>query len=92
MKLEINGRKLLGFQVADMNGEYPEDYYSFEVLPLETCLVILLKDQTRWRLIPIFEGDIEEPTIYAMVGGVETIVSNYEDIPDDYDELGGRIR
>jgi len=58
--------ELIGFQVVDGNGEYPSDdtpFYSFEVLTLEHALRIQATDPKRWRLLPIYDGDVEEPTL-----------------------------
>jgi hypothetical protein len=55
-------KRPIGYQVVDGNGNYPDGYYSFQILTLRESLSIFQKDKKRWRLLPIFKGDIEEPT------------------------------
>lgn len=61
-------KKLLGYQLVTKDGEYPACHYSFEVYPLTDLLLLRLqmKKPMDWLLMPIHEGDIEEPTV---VGG-----------------------
>jgi hypothetical protein len=55
-------RKRLGYQLIDANCEMPRGWVSFGIYTLADCRRVKNKDTKRWRLVPIFEGDIEEPT------------------------------
>lgn len=73
-------RKLLGFQLCDAAGKNiqgdandPLALASFEVLHLDVIGNVaraLSRDDGRFLFMPIFEGDIEEPTVYR-AGRVE---------------------
>jgi len=61
--------KLLGFQLADKRGiniqgdsNDPTYLASFEILAPQAALKVI-KYYRNFLLMPIFEGDIEEPTI-----------------------------
>jgi len=60
----------IGYQVVDSNGDSPAGMWSWEVYPLKTCLEAQAKDEKRWRLLPIYEDTIEEPTIFDEAGRV----------------------
>ena len=65
-------KKIIGFQIVSNDGknEIPECFYSFEYfvdINLATLWLELEKSNPeygifRWVILPIFEGDIEEPT------------------------------
>lgn len=56
--------KVLGFQIVEARtNDPPEGMASYEIYPLVDCLRWLeLNDRTRYHLLPVFEGDIEDPT------------------------------
>lgn len=64
--------KLIGYQIIsdDYKKEIPECFYSFEVIEdvgvAEQWLMLEKKNpqygEFRWVLLPIFEGDVENPT------------------------------
>jgi hypothetical protein len=64
--------KLIGYQIVSNDGknEIPTCFYSFEVIDdfsvAEKWLILEKKKPEhgnfRWVVLPIFEGDIEEPT------------------------------
>ena len=64
--------KLIGYQIVSNDGknELPSCFYSFEVIEdvgvAELWLLYEKKNPEhglfRWVLLPIFEGDVEEPT------------------------------
>ena len=65
-------RKLLGYQLADKDGvniqgddEDPTGLNSFDVMPHEVANLVMqdLGDEADILLMPIFEGDVEEPRI-----------------------------
>lgn len=60
------GTKLLGYQVVNENNElHPKMNGSFCVYSSEQARK-MIDDQNmynKWRLLPIYEGDIEDPTI-----------------------------
>lgn len=65
--------EIIGYQIVSNDGknEIPDRFYSFEVIEdievAETWLKLEKANpengKFRWVLLPIFEGDIEEPTI-----------------------------
>lgn len=62
-------RKLLGYQIADQFGENiqgeendPSGFPSFHVMSAEEANAVLEKHDQNLLLMPIYEGDIEEPT------------------------------
>lgn len=62
--------KLLGFQLANKNGrniqgddDDPTSLASFEVMGLVTALNVISDLNGGYLLMPIYEGDIEEPSI-----------------------------
>ena len=55
---------LLGFQVVDKDNEiHPNMDASFCIYSFKDAVEMFKDDKVRWRLLPIFEGDIEEPTL-----------------------------
>lgn len=60
-------KKLIGFQMVNKQGAMPDQHYSFEVFPLNHILTerLMMPNPYDWVLIPIHEGDIEEPTIHS---------------------------
>jgi hypothetical protein len=58
-------KRPIGYQVVDSNGNYPDGFYSFEILKLSAALFLVQQNKKRWRLLPIFKGDIEEPTFVS---------------------------
>ena len=59
---------LIGWQIVSFSGdENPEGMASFEVYTekfvLDWMANLPATEKSRWRLVPIFGGDIEEPTI-----------------------------
>lgn len=58
-------KKLLGYQLVSATGEYPDWHYSFEIYTLASLLErrLGMPSPNKWFLMPIYEGDIEEPTI-----------------------------
>jgi len=65
-------KKLVGYQLADKNGvniqgddEDPTGFTSFEVMSPEIAHQVMqdLGDETDFLLMPIFDGDVEEPRI-----------------------------
>jgi hypothetical protein len=55
-------RRRLGYQVVDADGEMPDGWVSFGIYKLTDCRRAINENKTRWKLVIIFEGDIEEPT------------------------------
>jgi hypothetical protein len=60
-------RKRLGYQVVDADGEMPDGWVSFGIYSLADCRKVITEDKTRWQLVTIFEGDIEEPTFMKKI-------------------------
>ncbi len=60
-------RKRLGYQVVDADGEMPNGWVSFGIYSLADCRGVINEDKTRWQLVTIFEGDIEEPTFMKRI-------------------------
>lgn len=58
-------KKPIGYQVVDNSGDYPEGMFSFQVFSLNIALKVQNQDKRRWRLLPIYEGDVEDPTIMS---------------------------
>lgn len=65
-------RPIMGYQIVSNDGknEIPDCFYSFEVLDFGVAELWLHAEQRnpehgqfRWVLLPVFDGDIEEPTI-----------------------------
>lgn len=61
--------KFLGYQIVDEDThDIPKGYYSFTVIKDASRLTEFFKSQEgadepcKWIVIPIFEGDVEEPT------------------------------
>jgi hypothetical protein len=54
----------IGYQVIDKAGKLPEDHYPFEVFSLKYCLNVIQEEKGRWFLLPIWRGDLQNPTIY----------------------------
>lgn len=56
----------IGYQVesADGNHEIPDQCYSFEIYPKKDVDNWLKNNNAdgKWKSVPIYEGDIEEPT------------------------------
>lgn len=62
-----NNKHLIGYQVesADGNNDLPPCVFSFEIFNKSQARE-LLDDQSepdRWNIVPIYDGDIENPTI-----------------------------
>jgi hypothetical protein len=56
-------RKRVGYQVIDpATDEMPDGWVSFGIYSLADCRRVIKEDKDRWKLVTIFEGDIEEPT------------------------------
>ena len=62
-------RKFLGYQIVDEDThDVPEGFYSFTVIVDALKLTSFFETQKgedepcKWIVIPIFEGDVEEPT------------------------------
>lgn len=70
-------KNLIGYQIVSNDGknELPECFYSFEIINdayvAEKWLQIEKSNPEngifRWVLLPIFEGDIEEPTFIEYI-------------------------
>ena len=57
-------KDLLGFQVVDNNNDiHPDMDASFCIYSLEDALAMFKSDKVRWRILPIYDGDVEEPTL-----------------------------
>ena len=61
--------KLLGYQIVGNNGEMPEELFTFQIIKDKKDAMDILKelstDETEKKgmmILPIYEGDIEEPT------------------------------
>jgi len=58
--------KLLGYQIVskDGNNDIPEGFWSFEIIRTKKVLNnFFSKDNSgSWVVVPIYSGDIEEPT------------------------------
>lgn len=55
---------LLGFQIVETESDNPpEEMTTYEVYPLSHVIAWLREqnEPSRWRLIPIFNGDVDEP-------------------------------
>lgn len=71
-KEKLNTVNLIGYQIESNDGQHeiPDCFHSFEVITtIEIAdLWIRLEKMTpengqfRWVIVPVFEGDIEEPT------------------------------
>ena len=58
--------KIQGWQiVATETDSPPEGMTTFELYSLEFCLgwLLAMDDRIKWRLLPIWEGDVEEPIL-----------------------------
>jgi len=55
---------VIGFQIVNTGtDDPPEGMKTFEVYDLEFCLTWLARtNSVLWRLLPVFEDDVEEPT------------------------------
>lgn len=56
--------KLIGYQIVHRETDNPPwGVGTYEVYPLDVCLGFLESHQERglWRLLPVYEGDVEEP-------------------------------
>lgn len=70
-------KRVIGFQIVsnDGNNDIPECFFSFEMFEdIELACTWLEHEKTnpehgefRWVILPIFEGDIEEPTIMTAI-------------------------
>lgn len=54
--------KVIGYQVVNDKKQYFPGYHSFIVLSLSMALREQAREPMVWRLLPIREGDIENPT------------------------------
>ena len=61
--VRMRKRKILGYQVADVDDEMPDGWVSFGIYSLADCREAIAEDKKRWHLITIFDGDIENPTL-----------------------------
>ena len=57
--------ELIGYQVVSRDGKnnIPDDLYSFEVVSKRVADSYVKDNPGQWTKIPIYNGDIEEPTI-----------------------------
>lgn len=61
-------KKLVGFQIVDLRDNPPKDQPTYNIYPLRWCLKWIVDNrvvdgrEVLWRLIPILEGDVEEPS------------------------------
>ncbi|GEM_PF-4530684 len=60
--------KPIGYQLVDADGKYYDQMHSFEIYPLNILLPLFEQNKKRWRLLPIYEGDIEKPTLMLNIG------------------------
>lgn len=69
--------KLIGWQIVHTETDNPPNgQMTFEIYQLEDVLGWLLAhDRKEWRLLPIFEGDVEEPT-HMLIGGIPKVKVN----------------
>ncbi|WP_262298186.1 hypothetical protein [Microvirga sesbaniae] len=76
-----SGRRMLGFQLADPSGhniqgddEDPLNLTSFQIMTPAYAVAAIAKlgGDSRYLLMPIFEGDIEEP---SLIGPSDTEIS-----------------
>lgn len=58
-------KKIIGYQLVDSNNMTPEGMASFIVYRYSTVRAMkeTLGKNYKWKIIPILEGDVEEPTI-----------------------------
>jgi hypothetical protein len=66
-------KKIIGYQIVSNNGEnnIPDEFYSFEIFDNIDLVIEWLENEkesprypnTLWIIFPVFEGDIENPTI-----------------------------
>lgn len=62
----MSTRKIIGFQLQNADCEVPEGREPHEVYPLS----VVEKEQVRgYKIITIFEGDIENPTVHEVIDG-----------------------
>ena len=61
-------KNLEGFQVVDSNGEYPHNLSRKDVLTLLYALEVQKQNPIRWRLIPVYEGEVEPVTTFGFGG------------------------
>lgn len=54
-------REVIGWQVVDATDNVPPGMFSYAVYSLAHCLEVQRTEPSRWRLLPIYEGTIEEP-------------------------------
>lgn len=57
--------KIIGYQITNNANEIPKEYWSFHVLgvnEINRWFTINYKIAQKWHIIPIFEGEVEEPT------------------------------
>ena len=59
-------KKFLGYQIVSKDGNYniPEGFWSFEIIQTKKVLDdFFRKDKSGlWVIVPVYSGDIEEPT------------------------------
>lgn len=71
---------VIGWQVCSGEGEYPARFPSYLILPLSKAIEIQRQDVKKWRLLPIYLGDIEDPAFFE-----DTTVKD-PDVNDAVDE------
>lgn len=68
-------KKIIGYQIVSDDGEnnIPDEFYSFEIFEKFEHVIDWLEEEKNdptheidWVILPIFEGDIEEPTIISI--------------------------
>lgn len=63
--VQIPGKAIVGYQVATETGEHWADRMSFEVLDADMAMQDFIAARAAsadWRLVPISEGDVEQPS------------------------------
>jgi len=58
--------KMLGWQITHRdNDNPPPGMMTYEVFDYNTVMTVLanLNDRPEWRLLPVYEGDVDEPKV-----------------------------
>jgi hypothetical protein len=91
--------KPIGWQiVATETDDPPESMVSYEIYSLEFCLKWLQaesRNRASWRLLPIWEGDVEEPSFpereQIMIYNLKDLAEHVESVREDAKSIARRL-
>ncbi|MBE0427847.1 MAG: hypothetical protein IBX72_14535 [Nitrospirae bacterium] len=57
-------KKFIGYQIVDRDNMIPDGFASFEVIKTHSVIDDFFKEHVGegWFVVPVYEGDIEEPS------------------------------